>query len=306
MNDDKVASNKIEITGELLNNTSEAEINFYKDTTNSVISRADTVIALIEAIAVMFTILTIFLSVLNFQISADLRSKLDSAAKLEDKVNMLSETRHELKGEVNDLKVMQHWVKGIVYIQNKNFVYAVEEFHKAEKIGNNDKVKLQLAIVHTDLLMKNIKENRFSEDDFKEAEHYLKEASNINEDEITCAESLLGLACLYGVVGKYYIHKDPQKSKVYFDKSKEHFDIARRKNKNNPEFYKNSAITYLYLKDIETMEETLKKGNNCIQIDERYSLEKKSILSAFEDDDKEFYEELMGEGKWDELEKRFG
>lgn len=116
----------------------------------------------------------------------------------------------------------------------------------------------------------------------------------------------LGLACLYGVVGSFYNKiGNFAESKEYFEKSKECFENAKRINKNNPANYKNSAITSMYLKDIENMEDDLKKAFYCMQVDDFYILEDKNVLSVFKKDDIEFAKQFLGENKWKELEKEF-
>lgn len=290
-------------------NSSDAEINFYKRTTDAVIARADSVIAFITAIAAMFTVITIYFAFQNLTISNDLRSKIDTAERLKAEVDKLRDMQYTVNA-------MQHMIEGILYKNNNKYDYAIEEFTEAQKIESSDKIKLQLAYVYSDLLSIKIKEN--TDDDceycFKKAESYLKEASEKKGNRIAYKESLLALAMLYGVYGQSFINrdtmepkeKDYEKFKELLEKSKDYFEKAKAEENKNPEVYRNYAITCLYLDDCKKMEDCLSKAKKCIELNELYKLEKKTALNAFRKFDINYAEKKMGKDKWEKIDKEFG
>lgn len=295
---DSVPAVNIPATRESQTNSLDAEIDFYKRTTDAVIARADSVIAFITAIAAMFTVITIYFAFQNFQISNELRLKLESL------------------NEVNNLKAMQHMVEGILYKNNNKYDYAIEEFREAEKIESRDKVKLQLSYIYSDLLLKGIEGNINLEHEryFNKAERYLKEASEKKLNRITYAESLLALAMLYGVYGQSFIdrdtlepkEKDYEKFKELLEKSKDYFEKAKDEESNNPEVYRNYAITCLYLDDYKKMKEYLSKAKSCMELKEHYKLENKTALSAFRKFDIEYAKKKMGEDEWKRIDNEYG
>lgn len=150
-------------TGQKQLNSTDPEINYYRNTTDAIISRADSVIAFIVAIAAMFTILTIFLSMLNFHISSELYAKLESVAKLKDEFKTLQTMQDDTKCEIEKLKSMQYWVEGIVYRQANMLVNAIEKFKKAEETMDIGMIKLELADIRSDMFSKKLLKNKYDE-----------------------------------------------------------------------------------------------------------------------------------------------